>query len=82
MDDKVKIQKADKSVINYATILFLLGIAYLYFVHDIKLIYFLYGSGSWGVGCLVKIILYSLIVNPTWAKKSLNHWWSVMLKFF
>ncbi len=63
MDDNVKVQDANKRGINYATILFFLGIAYLYFVHDIKLIYFLYGSGSWGVGCLLKIILYSLIVK-------------------
>ncbi|MBW6516861.1 MAG: hypothetical protein K0B81_09675, partial [Candidatus Cloacimonetes bacterium] len=63
MDKNLKERRANKKEINYSIIPFLLAIAYLYFIQGVRPIYFLLGSGSWGVGCFVKIILHSLIVK-------------------
>ncbi len=42
---------------------FVAAVAYLHFVRDVPFKIFVFGSGSWGVGCLLKIVLHQGIIR-------------------
>ena len=39
------------------------AVAYVYFAHDVRLKYFILGSGSWGFGVMLKMLLHALVMK-------------------
>lgn len=50
---------SSERIISLAVLLpFAVAIGYLHSVQDVPFKYFIYGSGSWGIGCILKLVLY------------------------
>jgi hypothetical protein len=48
---------------------FIIAIVYLYFVKDVAFDTFIFGAGSWGIGCIFKLAIYQLVIRKLSHKK-------------